>query len=428
MLTQPRSSRSSQATQPSASSPAKTSPTSTVQIPPAQPPDTRPGCLRGFLRSPVVIVSLVVLLGLLLVSAASAAVGWSVGQGEFAATATIESGLYMLEQYNLALAEIEAGDYYLARQRLEYIFSQNNGFFDVRQQLINVMALTGISTQPANVEPTATPTLDPRPKEDLFAAAQARISARDWTAAIDTLLALRKADPSFRTAEVDGWLYAALRNRGVQHIIEQGLFEPGLYDFALAEAFGPLDHEASQYREWARLYLYGNAFWFAYPQDAAYYFGLLTAYAPNLTDASGLSAFYRYRQSLIHYADQLAAAQDWCAAYDQYHLAQAARQDNGLQPTADYAMTQCIGPSETPSATPSFTLTPALTLTPSPAVPGPSATPSDTSGPGPTTAPTETIVPTNTTAPSNTPMPSDTPSNTSSPPSETPTATYTPTP
>jgi hypothetical protein len=209
----------------------------------------------------------------------------------------------------------------------------------------------------------------------------------------------------------------------VQNIIELGLFEPGLYDFALAEAFGPLDREASQYREWARLYLYGNAFWFAYPQDAAYYFGLLTAYAPNLTDASGLSAFYRYRQSLIHYADQLAAGQDWCAAYDQYQLAQAARPDSGLQPTADYAMTQCTGPSETPSVTPSFTLTPAITLTPSQTVPGPSATPSDTSSPGPTTAPSDTTAPTDTTAPSNTPTPNDTPL-----PSDTPTETPTATP
>jgi len=419
--------RDMQSTQPSATSPVKTSPVSAKPSSSARPPDQRPGCLRGLLRSPPVIASLAVLLGLLLVSAAGAAAGWSVGLGQFNATATFESGLYMLEQYNLALGEMEAGDYSLARQRLEYIFGQNPEFLDVRQQLITVLTFTGLTAEPSNFEPTATPTVDPRPKDDLIAAARALLAARDWTATIDTLLALRQADPTYHTADVDGWLYLALRNRGVENIIQLGLFEPGLYDFALAEAFGPLDGEASQYREWARLYLYGNAFWYAYPQDAAYYYGLLTAYAPNLTDASGLSAFYRYRQSLIHYADQLAASLDWCAAYEQYQLAQAARADSALQPTADYALIECIGPSDTPTSTLTFTPIPAVTLTPSKTQPGPSATPSFTSSPGPTIAPSDTPAPSDTSMPSDTPAPSDTPLP-SDTPSETPTPTESPTP
>jgi len=404
-----------QATRPTTAMPSKATQASARQAPPIQPPDKRPGCVRGFLRSPIVIASLLVLLALFLVSAAGAAAGWTVGLGQFNATATLESGLYMLEQYNLALDEMQRGEYSLARQRLEYIFGQNPEFLDVREQLITVLTFTGLTAGPTSIEPTATPTVDPRPKDDLFAAAQALISSRDWTTAIDTLLALRQADPSYRTADVDDWFYVALRNRGVQNIIELGLFEPGLYDFALAQAFGPLDAQASQYREWARLYLYGNAFWYAYPQEAAYYYGLLTAYAPNLTDSSGLSAFYRYRQSLIHYADQLAAAEDWCAAYEQYQLAQAARPDGALQPTADNALIQCVGPSETPSATPTLTGTATITLTPSATLPGPTATPSYTSSPGPTATP------------SNTALPSDTPTPDPPAPSETPTATSTPT-
>ncbi len=409
-----------QATRPTTAPPGKTRPALTGQTPPPQPPDKRPGCVRGFLRSPIVIALLAVLLGLLLVSAAGAAAGWTVGLGQFNATATMESGLYMLEQYNLALDEMERGEYSLARQRLEYIFGQNPEFLDVRQQLITVLTFTALTAEPTNVEPTVTPTVDPRPKDDLFAAAQALIAARDWTAAIDTLLALRQADPNYRTADVDGWFYVALRNRGVLNIIELGLFEPGLYDFTLAEAFGPLDGQATQYREWARLYLYGNAFWYAYPQEAAYYYGLLTGYAPNLTDASGLSAFYRYRQSLIHWADQLAAAGDWCAAHEKYQQAQTARPDGALQPTADYALEQCFGPSETPTMSPTVIGTATITLTPSATLPGPTAAPSYTSSPGPTAAPSNTSPPSDTPAPTDTSAPSDTPTSTLTP-SETPT-------
>lgn len=419
MSTNPNETTPSRSTRPSSTAPTKSS----------APADKRPGCLRGLLRSPVVILTLVVLLGLLLVSAASAAVGWSVGIGEFNATATIDAGLYMLDQYNQAMTEMEAGQYSLARQRLEYIFLQDAEFLDVRQQLINVLAITGITAQPTSFEPTATPTLDPRPIDQLFAAAQGLINARDWSNAIDTLLALRKADPNYRTADVDGWLYAALRNRGVQNILERGLFEPGLYDFALAESFGPLDGLASSYREWARLYLFGNAFWLAYPQDAAYYYGLLTGLAPDLRDASGLSAFYRYRQSLIHWGDQLAAEGQWCEAYEKYQMAQAAAPAAALQPTADNAIFECIGPSATKTILPSLTVSPTITPTPSVTLPGLTFTPSYTSSPGPTATPSNTSPPSDTPlVPSDTPVPSETPTPSVTPtPSETPTPTLTPT-
>jgi len=400
-----------EATRPAAPSPRR------PEAPPNNPtaPESKAqgaGCLGGFFRSPVVLVTLMVLLGLFLVTSASAAVGWSVGSGEFAATQTFEAALYMLDQYNLALGEIQSGDLSLARQRLEYIYSQNPDFLDVREQLVTLLVSMGVSLEPTSAAPTATPTVDPRPKEELFTAAQGHINASQWTDAINTLLSLRKTDPAYRTADVDGWLFIALRNRGVENIIQLGLFEPGLYDFALAEEFGPLDNEASVLREGARYFLYGNAFWVAYPQDAAYYYGLSMSIAPGLRDSTGLSAFARYWQSLVDWADQLAASGDWCDAYDQYQAAQRARTDGNLQPTADFAYVQCIGPSDTPTNIPSATWTVAITFTPSP---GPTATPSLTPTPGPTNTPSETPIPSDTPMPSDTPVPSDTPSETPTP-------------
>lgn len=321
------------------------------------------------------------LLGLLLVGGASAAAGWGAGRSQMHATATMQTGLYMLEQYNLALQDMEAGRYDLAYQRLEYVYRTNPNFLEVAEKFLEVVVImqSTQATASAPVVPTATPTPDPRPKEELFLAAQAAFAARDWNTVIDTLLALRKADPAYRTADADGMFYAALRNRGVAHITQLGLFEPGLYDFALAEKFGPLDAQAGVYREWARLYLYGNAFWLAYPAEASYYYGLLVNQAPDLRDSEGLTAFYRYWQSLLHWGDKLANEEDWCGAAERYQQAMAARPDASVQPTAEFAGLQCLGPSETPTptATPtgsttptptgtlvSDTPTPALTLTP----------------------------------------------------------------
>lgn len=387
------------------------------------PRGQREGGRLRFLRSTWLQASLAAVLVLLLVTAASGAAGWGSGRAQLGATATVQAGLYMFEQYNLALADMEAGNYELARQRLEFIFVADANFLDVADKWVEVMLVLGqtsVPTSAARPSPSATPTEDPRPKEELLAAAQALIAIRDWSGAIDTLLALRKADLSYHTADVDGMLYLALRNRGVQNILELGLFEPGLYDFSLAEKFGPLDGQALNYREWARLYLYGNAFWLAYPEEAAYYYGQLVGMAPDLRDSSGLSAFYRYWQSLVHYADQLAAKEDWCAASGQYEVAQGARQDAGIQPTANYAQEQCIllTPSATPSATGTATPTLFISFTPSPtgsvspsasSDASPSATATGGSAASPTPTPSRTPTASQTVAPSLTPTPSQTP-------------------
>ncbi len=382
-----------------------------------QPPRRR-GWLGRFLHSPIFLSALSVLVALFLVGAASAAAGWSSGRADLHGTATVQAGLYMLDQYNLAVDDIAAGRYDLARQRLEYIYYQDPNFLDVVDQLVHVMFVLSTTSEPTSAalsEPTATPTQDPRPKEELFSAAQSLLAAHDWTKTIDTLLALRKADSTYRTADVDGMLYAALRNRGVQNIVELGLFEPGLYDFSRAEAFGPLDAQSITYREFARMYLFGNAFWYAYPEQAVYYYGQAMSIAPDLRDASGLSAFYRYWKSLVDWGDALAKTGDWCGAAEKYQLALNARQDNELQPTASFASAECLGPTDVPT----FTLTPFLSPTPTvTGTPGPTSTSSSTYTPGATDTPSETPTPSDTSVPSDTPMPSDTPSET---PTETPT-------
>ena len=243
------------------------------------------------------------------------------------------------QQYNLGVSDLEAGRYEVAKQRFEYIISvdpQYPGAMEMLAQSMQVLYATATpSPPPATALPTAT--RDPRPIEELYNQAQAQISNQDWNGAIDTLAALRKEATEYQTASVDGMLFLALRGRGVVKILQGGNLEGGIYDLAQAERFGPLDVEANQARQWARLYIYGLSFWEVHPEQAVYYFSQVAAAMPYLSDASGWTASDRYRAALIQYGDLLADQGAWCEAMQQYQLAMAIRSDPELSTAFEQA-------------------------------------------------------------------------------------------
>lgn len=312
---------------------------------------------------------------LLLVVVVSSLWGFQNGRTVKYIRGTVTVRLYLEQQYGLALDEMAGGDYNLAYQRLQYIHQQDPNFSEANEALEQVAAILGEVTPVVSESQGATPTatLDPRPAQQLFDLALNYYAGGQWDLTLQTISSLRQANPDFRAIEVDGMVYGALRNRGVDKILNQGELEGGLYDFSLAENFGPIDRDAEIYRGWARLYMQGNGFWMAYPDIALEYYGQVAAAAPGLHDLSGMSAFYRYWQSLIQYADQLAASGDWCQAWDYYDEALRANNDGEVDSKSIEAEEKC------------------LALTPDPTQPKPTATdvpPSDTPVP-----PTETSVP-----------------------------------
>lgn len=396
-----------------------------VPVSPIKPskPTKRSAQIAGF---PVRVI-LPVFLAMLLLVFLSSLLGWSQGRFERNQIDQAQLGEYLLEQYVLANGDYNEGRFDLARQRYEYIFGKDQDYLDVAVRWLDVMVIINGTATSTTVSLDITPsaTFDPRPAQELFAFAQSSMAAQDWDQAIQILSSLRTEDPSYSFVEVDGMLYLSLRNRGIRKISVEGNFEAGLYDFALAEGFGPIDATATNLRELARLYLIGNSFWFAYPDVAAYYYGQVSAVAPNMRDSNGISAFYRYWASLVHYADQLAGDEDWCAATDQYSIALNARHDQNIAPTAQFVTELCylLTPTATATATGTSTSTSTATL-------GPSLTPTATGTAGATATPSPTQVgadtPTPTPPGTNTPQP--TPPNTNTPEPTLPgTATPTPT-
>lgn len=246
------------------------------------------------------------------------------------------------EQYLLGLQDIQQGQYIRARQRFEYVISLDPDYPGATEKLSEVLLkLNSTATPTTIVTPTLTPTPDNRAIEERYNQAQTQIANNDWSAGIESLLMLRKEDPNFRPIDVDGLLFIALRNRGVDKILTHSDLEGGLYDLALAENFGPLDTEAQSFKNFAGLYITGASFWGLDYLQAAEYFSQVAPHMPNLRDGSGLTAAERYRQALIEYGYQLIREGRCSPASEQFRAVLAIYNDPTLETEFSAAVDEC---------------------------------------------------------------------------------------
>jgi tetratricopeptide (TPR) repeat protein len=235
-------------------------------------------------------------------------------------------------QYQLGLIDLENERFEMAKKRFEYVISLDAAFPGAEEKLTE--ALLGLALD-TTVSPTAviaalptqtpipeiTPTVDTRPREEMYVDAQNYIEAGEWAAAIEKLDKLRLTYPEFNVTIVDGMYYYAYRNLGVKNIINDGNLEGGMYDLAIAERFGVLDWEADGYRTYARYFITGISFWEVDWSQSVYYFGLVANAYPNLHDGSNYTAAKRYYLALVSYGDQLFASKEFCFARDNFQLA-----------------------------------------------------------------------------------------------------------
>lgn len=326
-----------------------------VKVEAVQPPDEITPEERHSRRWRWVLWSILGVLLLALIAAGSAYGGYISARQERARVYSTQVGGEAQAQYDLALQDIANKKFDLARQRLEYVISIAPNFPGAADQLTEVLLEQRITATPTNAPtPTTSPTPDVRNRDELFAQAQSLMLEGDWEGAINTLLSLRQKFPDHMAIDVDGMLYIALRNRGIDKIAVDADLEGGTYDLTLAERFGPLDGEAKSWRDWAELYIRGASFWDVDWAQAVYFFSQLAASAPNLRDASGWTASERYLKALVGYGDWLSANGQWCSAKDQYELYLSLIADPQVQPTAEFVFEKCDDegnqePTETPT-------------------------------------------------------------------------------
>jgi len=294
-------------------------------------------------------------------------------------------------QLESARVDLEEGRYEVALGRLDWILEEMTPYL-TEEELAEVgelysQALVKLSSygtptpepSPTPTMPVYTPTPDLRGEEDLFNTAQQLIASESWDEAIQTLEVLRQKDLDYRTVKVDGMLYIALRNRGVQKILVDGSLEPGIYDLTLAERFAPLDSTAEGFRTWARLYLTGASYWGVDWAQVVYYFEQVYPALPNLRDGTNMTATERFRIAAIEYGSQLADAEKFCEAQEYFDKAMALGSDPEAQPTAQWVAEQCWKELHPPTQAP-----PEITPTPTPTTEGTTEEPTQEPTPDPT--------------------------------------------
>ncbi len=264
-----------------------------------------------------------------------------------------ENGLrtqQLTEQYQYALVDEQFGRFDAAKERLEYIIQHDPTFPGAQAELAKVLVQMTIPT--STPTPTITPTPDTRGEEAMFQTAQQLTASGDWANAVAQLDQLRKQDPNYKTSNVDGMYYFALRNYGVSLIQQQGNLEGGIYELTLAEHFAPLDNTANALREGAHAYIQASSFYGVDWKDAVAYFAQVANGWPSLWDGT-MSANQRYQQALMRYGDQLWAQKDACGAYQQYQTAMAiGNLDQTAAKNANQSFQVCYPATETPTSVP----------------------------------------------------------------------------
>jgi hypothetical protein len=251
------------------------------------------------------------------------------------------------EQFQYALVDIEFKRYEAAAQRLEYIISKDPEFPGAQEKLTEVLVLSSIPTPMPTVTVTSTP--DFSGAESAYQRAQQLIQVQDWGNALSALDIIRKLDPTYKTAQVDGMYYFALRNHGHSLITQQGNLEGGIYYLTLAERFGPLDNTAVQLREGARMYITGASFWELDWKQTYNYFSQVGSGWPSMWDGT-MTSSQRMQYSAMRYGDTLFEDQDYCGAYDMYQVAAGlGTLDSRATDGSNEAYKICYPPTEIPA-------------------------------------------------------------------------------
>lgn len=294
--------------------------------------------------------------------------GYQSGLGDRRQAASLIVDQQLEEQFQMGVKAMDSGLYQVALKNFQYVIQQDPNYPGVQDKLVDVLLKLSLSpTASVGITPMFTATPDLRGIESIFSQARESIAAQDWTVALENLDALRKADATYKTVEVDGMYYIALIQRGQTKIVNQDCkavsLEGGIYDLTLAERFGPLDNLSEGLRNWARLYITGASFWEIDWTQVLFYFDQVYLNLPYLMDSSCFTAMQRYRYAAIAYADLLLENNEYCNASNYYQAGLLiAHQDNSLViPTANFAQAKCDKlnqPESTPVPTKRPTRTP----------------------------------------------------------------------
>ncbi len=304
------------------------------------------------------------IIAVLVITAMGALGGYFSGIANRKATENNNRALVASMQYQLGVTDLQAGRYGFAKQRFEYVIELDPGFPGVLEKMAEISIIMNATATPTPAPiPTAAPTLDLSGVENLLAQSKQFLVAKDWSGAISALDAIRKGNPSFKTLEVDGLYFLALKHRGVEKIYQLGKLESGIYDIVLMTRFGPMDVDSRDASEWAVSYIYGASWWGIDFLRVVKDLEVVYTNFPNMQDQGHITAFERYRMALAGVGDQLSLKEKWCDAVPYYFQSLQLGDNEKVAVAYTKANNKCIAltPTETPTVEPVLNNEPIIT-------------------------------------------------------------------
>ena len=138
---------------------------------------------------------------------------------------------------------------------------------------------------------------------------------QEWQNVISNIDMLKASNVDYDRNLLDGILFVALRNRGMQ-LIKDGDLELGLADLEHAEQMTGLDEVANQHRRWAYLYLSASIFWDINWKIVVDNLYILHQIAPNFRDTDN-----KLWKARTYYGMALLEAEEYCLAEEQFAFA-----------------------------------------------------------------------------------------------------------
>ena len=283
------------------------------------------GSVRRFDLSPF-IIGLSVIIVLVIGLCVTAYAGYRVGtdQNRIMAATTVAREVEL--QYDLASQNIDLGEYKLAVERLEYVVKtapDYPGASDMLDETIGLIDATAIPVPGSTKVVIA---------EQVLLTSSERLSIirmsydnQEWQDVISNIDMLKASSTDYDRDLVDGILFVALRNRGIQSI-EVGNLELGLADLEHAEQITGLDEVAGQRRRWASLYQSASTFWDINWKIVVDNLYILHQIAPNFRDTGS-----RLWTARTYYGDVLLKGEEYCLAEEQFAFALNMKQEASLE-------------------------------------------------------------------------------------------------
>lgn len=294
-----------------------------------------------------------ILLGFILTTALGGLAGYYAGLQARQEAEANNRALAAAEQFLLGVEDFNRGNYSFAKQRFEYVIQLNPSYPGVLEKMAEIAIIENATATPSPApELTAEPTIDTSGVEGMLAQAKQFLAGQNWDKTMETLDMMRKENPGYKTLEVDGLYYLALRNRGLQQIQQFGKLEMGIFDITRMAKIGPIDKDARDAIEWAAYYIFGAAYygvdWSKVVKDLKQ---VVDTY-PYLMDQNQTTAVERYRKALVGMGDAL-LEKDPCKAIDYYSWAQSLTANDKVGESLAKANRKCE--ELTPNSPPVFT-------------------------------------------------------------------------